>query len=173
MARKLDPKPFFAIGLVAVLAAGGWFILGGGGENVQYYDFASCLAEEGATMYGFNACPHCNRQKALIGQDAFKQELTDQGYYVLCRPESEASEELGDRVDRISSVEPLDSSTTQGEACTVNVGAGTPTWVIDGKKYVGEQSLADLAEATGCPLPEGYGGEQTTGGFTATNGSEL
>lgn len=166
MARKLDPKPFFVLGVVVLMVAGGWFILSGGGEGENYYDFAACLADEGATMYGFDACPHCNRQKALIGQDAWKQELEDEGYYVKCRPQSEASQALGDRVDRISSVEPLDSSTTQGEACEDNVGAGTPTWVIDGEKYVGEQGLADLAEATGCPLPGDYEAEEDVGGFT-------
>ncbi|MFB6076988.1 MAG: hypothetical protein ABEK12_02570, partial [Candidatus Nanohaloarchaea archaeon] len=143
--KQLDPRPLFAIGVVIVILAGGWVILGGG-ESAEYPQFASCLADANATMYGFDACPHCNRQKTLIGQDAFKQELAAEGYYVKCRPESEASEKLGDRADRISSVVPLNESTTQGEACTVNVGAGTPTWVIDGKKYVGEQSLATLAE---------------------------
>jgi peroxiredoxin len=48
-------------------------------------------------MYGFDACPHCNRQKALIGQEAFQQELTGEGYYVKCRPQSEAEKEMGDR----------------------------------------------------------------------------
>lgn len=172
MAKKLDPKPFFVLGIVAVIAAGGWLILGSGGENQNYHDFASCLAEEGATMYGFDACPHCNRQKTLIGQEAFEQQLDSQGYYVRCRPQSEASQELGETADRISSVEPLQPSDTQSDACEINVGAGTPTWVINGEKYVGEQSLGDLAEATGCPLPEGYGGEQTAGGFTPQNGSE-
>ncbi|MDY6769432.1 MAG: hypothetical protein SVU88_00500 [Candidatus Nanohaloarchaea archaeon] len=169
MGRKLDPRPFFAIGIVAVLAIGGWVILGGGGGSQNYYDFAACLADNNATMYGFDACPHCNRQKTLIGREAFKQEIDDRGLYVRCRPRSEAQQQLGDRADRIASVEPLQPSDTQGDACAVNVGAGTPTWVIDGQKYVGEQSIRDLSQVTGCPLPEGYGGEQTTGGFTPEN----
>lgn len=168
--KKLDPRPFFLIGLVVVLLGGGYLILGGGGTSQNYYEFAECLANESATMYGFDACPHCNRQKAIIGQDAFKQELDDAGYYVRCRPQSEASQELGDRADRIATVQPLDASTTQGEACEINVGAGTPTWVIDGEKYVGEQSLGTLAEATGCPLPEGYQGGGDVGGFTPEEG---
>ncbi len=166
MAKKLDPKPFFFLGIVAVIAVGAWFILGTGGSNQNYYDFASCLADEGATMYGFDACPHCNRQKSIIGQDAFKKNLTDRGYYVECRPESEAGEQLGDRADRISSVEPLSPEDTQGEACEVNVGQGTPTWVINGEKYVGEQSLVTLSEATGCALPAGYQESGDVGGFT-------
>ncbi len=166
MGKKLDPRPFFVIGVVLVLVAGGWFILGGSEQGKNHYEFASCLADEGATMYGFDACPHCNRQKNLIGLDAFKQEIDDTGYYVRCRPQSEGSQELGETAERISSVEPLDASTTQADACEVNVGAGTPTWVINGEKYVGEQSLADLAEATGCPLPEGYKQKGDVGGFT-------
>lgn len=164
--RKLDPRPFFLIGIAVLVLGGGYLILGGGGAQQDHYAFAECLANESATMYGFDACPHCNRQKALIGNDAFQQELDDAGYYVRCRPESEAAQELGDTASRIATVEPLNASTTQGEACTINVGAGTPTWVIDGEKYVGEQSLQTLAEATGCPLPEGYTGGEDVGGFT-------
>ncbi len=169
--KKLNPKPFFFLGVIAILAVGGFFIFSGGGEQENYYEFASCLADERATMYGFDACPHCNKQKNIIGRDAFKQELDGQGFYVKCQPESEANEQLGGNASKISSVEPLSPSDTQGDACSTNVGAGTPTWVINGEKYVGEQSIQDLAEATGCPLPANYEGEGDVGGFTAQNGS--
>lgn len=152
--KQLDPRPFFVIGIIAVIAAGGYLIFDVGGEQANYYDFADCITDAGATKYGFDACPHCNKQKNIIGRDAFKQEIDDAGYYVRCRPEAEASKELGERAEYISSVEPLESGTTQGEACEVNVGSGTPTWVIDGERYVGEQELEDLAALTGCPLPE-------------------
>ncbi len=157
MARKLDPKPFFAIGIVLVIAAGGYFFFGMGGENVQHREFASCLADSNATMYGFDACPHCNRQKSMIGHEAFRENFSDRGFYVKCRPDSEATKELGERAHMISTVEPLSPDDTQGDACEANVGAGTPTWVIDGEKYVGEQSMEKLAELTGCPLPEEVG----------------
>ncbi len=122
-------------------------------------------------MYGFDACPHCNKQKTFIGKDAFRANFSQRGYYVRCRPDSEATEELGDRAETISSIKPLEPSDTQGDACEVNVGSGTPTWVIDGEKYVGAQSLQDLADHTGCPLPEGYRETEETGGFTPQNDS--
>lgn len=30
-------------------------------------DFAKCLAQKGATMYGASWCPHCQYQKSLFG----------------------------------------------------------------------------------------------------------
>lgn len=170
--KKLDPRPFFVIGLIIVIAGGGFVLFSGSGETHNYYEFASCLAEHNATMYGFDACPHCNKQKTIIGQKAFKQEIDKAGYYVRCRPQSEATEKLGDRADRIATVAPLQPNDTQSDACSANVGAGTPTWVIDGKKYVGEQSIEDLAEATGCPLPANYTDQGNVGGFTPQNGTE-
>ncbi len=166
MAKRFDPKPFFFLGVVAVIAIGGYFILTPPDAGKNYHEFASCLADKNATKYGFDACPHCNKQKAIIGREAFRKNFSSRGYYVKCRPESEASERLGETANRISSVEPVDPSTTQGQACEINVGEGTPTWVIDGQKYVGEQSLEELSEATGCPLPEGYQKREDVGGFT-------
>ncbi|MDY6777782.1 MAG: hypothetical protein SVU32_03890, partial [Candidatus Nanohaloarchaea archaeon] len=115
----------------------------------------------------FDACPHCNRQKNIIGREAFKQYLDDTGRYVRCRPRSVADNQLTRaRIQNISSLQPLNTSMTQGDACTINVGAGTPTWVINGETLVGEQHLKDLAEASGCPLPEGYKKAEDVGGFT-------
>jgi hypothetical protein len=88
-----------------------------------------------------------------LGKDAFEKIMDAQGFYVRCRPNDEANKPLGDRVNKISSVQPMTADTTQGDACSINVGAGTPTWVINGQKYVGEQTLEDLSRATGCPLP--------------------
>ncbi|MFB6265743.1 MAG: vitamin K epoxide reductase family protein, partial [Candidatus Nanohaloarchaea archaeon] len=150
----LDPKPVFIAAWAVLLFIGMFPILGTGKLGENHYELADCLADNNATMYGFDACPHCNRQKSLIGREAFKQEIDRRGFYVRCQPRSEAAEPLGERASKLSSVEPLNASTTQGEACTINVGAGTPTWVIDGEKYVGAQPLSKLAEAAGCPVPE-------------------
>jgi len=38
----------------------------------QYDDFAKCLTESGAIMYGTDWCPHCKDQKALFGK-SFKK----------------------------------------------------------------------------------------------------
>ncbi len=167
--KRLDPRPFFVIAWFVLVGAGMFLILGVGGEGQQHHEFASCLADNNATMYGFDACPHCNAQKALIGKDAFKKNFTDRGFYVKCRPESEASRELGQRASSISSVVPLGPDDTQGYACEENVGQGTPTWVINGEKYVGEQSLETLGEAAGCEPPSGTSGQEV-GGFTPEEG---
>jgi glutaredoxin len=34
----------------------------------KYDEFASCLSEKGATMYGTDWCPHCKAQKELFGK---------------------------------------------------------------------------------------------------------
>ena len=47
----------------------GWLVK----ENVKsgnLDEFAQCLSEKGARMYGRNTCPHCINQKALFG-DSF------------------------------------------------------------------------------------------------------
>ncbi|MFB6166651.1 MAG: vitamin K epoxide reductase family protein [Candidatus Nanohaloarchaea archaeon] len=151
----LDPKPVFIIAWAALLFTGMFPLLGSAGAGGNHYELAECLADKNATMYGFDACPHCNRQKWLIGEKAFEQEIDDRGFYVRCQPPSEASEPLGERADKISSVAPLNESTTQGEACSINVGSGTPTWIINGTKYVGTQHLDRLAKLAGCPYPAG------------------
>lgn len=161
--RRLDPKPFFVLGALVLLVAGQFLILGTGEPLREYPEFTECLAEQGATMYGFDACPSCNRQKTLLGIESFTEYIDDTGLYVRCRPKSEAIKHIGDLVDKISSVEPLERTTTNNEACAINVGEGTPTWVIHGQKYVGAQTVEDLAAASGCPLPDIYEEQEGAG----------
>ena len=42
-----------------------WFVFSG--SFVNYDDFAKCLTENGATMYGTVWCGHCNNQKDMFG----------------------------------------------------------------------------------------------------------
>ncbi len=163
--RRLDPRPFFVIGALALLVLGQFLILGAGEPLLEYPEFAACLADERATMYGFDACPNCNKQKTLIGVESFKEHIDKTGLYVRCRPKEEGQRPLGGRSQIISSVAPILASTTANEACAINVGEGTPTWVIHGKKYVGSQTIEDLALASGCPLPPAYE-KQAAGGYT-------
>ena len=37
------------------------------GEAGQYDEFAQCLTEKGAVMYGTDWCPYCKNQKAMFG----------------------------------------------------------------------------------------------------------
>ena len=158
---KLNPKPFFVLAVVVVIAIGGYFILGGDvKEEEQYYDFASCLTENKVTKYGFDACPNCQKQKHIIGVDAFKQNIDDAGLYVRCRPEEEATKPIGDNLDKISILseyqDKVTAETTHGELCALMVGTGTPTWVYNDKQVEGWQTIPELAEFSGCPLPEGF-----------------
>lgn len=42
--------------------------------------------------------------------------------------------------------------TEQGDICEQNGVTSVPTWVIDGEKYIGKQSLEKLSELSGCEL---------------------
>jgi glutaredoxin len=91
-----------------------------------YDDFAKCLTEKGATLYGAYWCPHCKSQKELFGSSL--KYVT----YVECDPN-------GDNANPT--------------LCKTNGITGYPTWIINGTNYEGEQSLERLGSLTGCSLP--------------------
>ena len=53
------------IGIVAVLAVVAFVVLTS--APGPYDDFAQCLTENDAKMYGAFWCPHCKEQKAMFG----------------------------------------------------------------------------------------------------------
>ncbi|MBR9689400.1 MAG: hypothetical protein GOV01_00685 [Candidatus Altiarchaeota archaeon] len=55
----------------------------------QYDDFAECISDNGAIMYGTDWCPHCKNQKALFGK-SFKKVN-----YVNCDLEKQRCLEAG------------------------------------------------------------------------------
>ncbi len=160
--RKLNPKLFFVVGELLLIVIGGYFILGGGQREINYYSFAGCLAEKSATMYGFKACPNCNKQEHIIGKDAFEKYIEGTGRYVLCRPESEATQPIGERLNNISILPKysgqIATTTTQGELCALMVGTGTPTWIINGNQVSGWLTVPELSDLSGCPIPENFKG---------------
>lgn len=83
---------------------------------------AKHLKNIGAKMYGAYWCPYCTRQKDLFGEAAFRQ--ID---YVECDPRGE---------------------NPRPNLCREAKIKGYPTWEIQGKLYVGVQSLEDLAKAS-------------------------
>ncbi len=90
--------------------------------------FAQCLVEKGTTFYGAYWCPHCQAQKRMFGSSA---RLLP---YVEC-------------------------STTDGQGqlpiCTEKEVKQYPTWVFaDESRLTGEVPLTQLAEKTGCELPQ-------------------
>lgn len=89
--------------------------------------FAQCLKDSGAVYYGAFWCPHCKAQTALFG-DA-KSYLP----YVECStPDARG----------------------QTDICKAKKIGGYPTWEFaDGSRVSGEQTFAQLAEKSGCPVP--------------------
>lgn len=161
--KQINPKPLFVLGTAFIITIGGYFILGSGLREINYYDFAKCLADKNATMYGFKACPNCNKQEHIIGREAFEMYIEGTGRYVLCRPESEGSKPIGVRLQNISILteykDKISPLTTQAELCSLMVGKGTPTWIINEKQVVGWKTIPELSELSGCPVPENFKGE--------------
>lgn len=98
--------------------------------NQQYgeYDgFIICLKSSGAKFYGDYANRESLMQMSFFGDSLYVLEKS--GIYVECnkygpKPKLEKCNEKGIRA--------------------------YPTWIIDGKKYVGIQGLNKLSEVTGC-----------------------
>jgi parvulin-like peptidyl-prolyl isomerase len=90
-------------------------------------DFAKCLSDAGATMFGVYWSPHTTQQKDIFG---LSFEFIE---YVECDSEGENA---------------------QPERCE-NAGITTyPTWIIDEDEYKGLQSLSVLGMKSGCEVPE-------------------
>ncbi len=87
-------------------------------------NFAKCLAEKGAMMYGASWCPHCQNQKEMFG------ESWKNINYVECA---------------------LPNGRGQAKECMDAGIEGYPTWIFrDGAKFAGELSLQELGQKTGC-----------------------
>lgn len=94
--------------------------------NADLDEFAVCLEEKGATFYGAFWCPHCQAQKALLGNSSSLP-------YVECS---------------------TPDGNGQTDTCKSAEIQSYPTWTFaDGTTANGEQSLEDLAAKTGCELP--------------------
>ncbi|MBD3248430.1 hypothetical protein GF336_00105 [Candidatus Woesearchaeota archaeon] len=74
-------------GIVSIFAL--ILFLAPGKEDVNYDDFARCLTEQGAVMYGTYWCSHCKTQKRDFG-DSFR--LID---YVECSEYPDVCTEKG------------------------------------------------------------------------------
>jgi len=128
----------FSLILLAVLGSITFFVTSSGEQETQgptgqatgdltaMEEFAQCLTENDATMYGAYWCPHCDSQKQMFG-DAVQH--ID---YVECDAEGENA---------------------QPQLCRDKGISGYPTWIIQGEKMTGVQSLESLASATGCQAP--------------------
>ena len=97
-------------------------------DNGKYDDFASCLTDSGAKMYGAFWCSHCSDQKKMFGTS---WKLVD---YVECDIRGEDG---------------------NPELCSFAGITSYPTWIFnDGSRASGLVSFEELSFRTGCLLPE-------------------
>ena len=93
----------------------------------KYDDFARCLAQKNAVMYGVVWCPHCEEQKQLFGS-SFQYVK-----YVEC------------------AVPGTHQVTQQCRDLGIR---HTPTWIFgNAERTEGKLSLEQLSEKSGCKLP--------------------
>jgi hypothetical protein len=93
----------------------------------MYEDFAQCVTNSGAAMYGAYWCPHCQDQKEMFGSS---WGLIN---YVECDPRGDGA---------------------RPELCEQNGITGYPTWIFgNGERASGTLPLSTIASRTGCYLP--------------------
>ena len=91
----------------------------------NYDEFAQCLAENNATMYGTFWCSHCNDQKSMFGK-SWKY---------------------------VNYVECSTPEYTPTQVCEDAGIRGYPTWELgNGTRYPGAMPLEQLSSLAGCPL---------------------
>lgn len=111
-------------------------IVGGFGWNIyqkhapsKLDSFAQCMTDKGVKMYGAFWCPHCQATKKMFGSAASKIP------YVECStPDGQ----------------------NQTQICKDQGVQQYPTWTrtTDANRIMGEHTLQELAEFSGCALPQ-------------------
>lgn len=92
--------------------------------GMKYADFAQCLTKKKVVMYGADSCPHCQRQKAMFGPDAFKHVT-----YVECHDNPKA-------------------------CIAKDIKGYPTWIFPDGDRFEGEQSFEKLSKESSCALPK-------------------
>jgi len=113
-----------------ILAITVFVTLSGCKNNPSLDEFAECITEKGATLYGTYWCGNCKKQKELFGDSLSKIN------YVECDPRGENA---------------------NAALCTVKNVERVPMWEFaDGTTTIGVSELETLADKTGCELPENF-----------------
>jgi len=131
-------KKFIYIVIGLLVIAGIVFLIVSPGKPGKYDQFATCIKDKGVTFFGAFWCPHCQAEKARFGKSAHLLP------YVECS---------------------MPDGQTQTPICKANDITTYPTWVFPASlntstttpgiaTTTGELELADLAQKTGCMLPE-------------------
>lgn len=122
----------FTFILIVVIVAAILFLLFGlsywqGNSESKLNDFAKCLKDKGVIFYGAFWCPHCQNMKSLFGSAS--QYLP----YIECS---------------------TPDSNGQLPVCKDAKIESYPTWEFkDGSRQLGEVTLQQLSDKSGCPLP--------------------
>ncbi len=97
-------------------------IIGGSEEDVaRKIELAECLSQNNIVLYSTTTCPACITQKNAFGQEA------------------------------VNSLNIVECNLDEGRQECIDYGIeATPTWIVNGIKYVGVLSLEGLAELSGC-----------------------
>lgn len=94
--------------------------------NKNYDEFAQCLSDKGAKMYGAYWCPHCQTQEKMFGKSF------ESVNYAECS---------------------LPNAAGETEVCRQANIESYPTWEFaEGKRVEGVIELKELARITGCSL---------------------
>lgn len=126
--KRSGNKYTLAFLVIVIVIAGIYFIPNANAEPGKYNDFATCLTDSGAVFYGAYWCSHCIEQK----------------------------KSFGDSVGLVNYVEcSLPNNAGQTQACKDAGIQSYPTWRFnDDSSLSGFVPLVNLAEKTGCELPE-------------------
>lgn len=103
-------------------------------------ELAKHLKKIGAKMYGAYWCPHCHDEKQLFGKEA--AQIIN---YIECdpggvNPQTALCQQILEKAKKQSGQEVV----------------GFPTWEINGKFYMGTQTLTDLANRSGYTGPQNF-----------------
>ncbi|MGV8142397.1 MAG: hypothetical protein ACP5NS_02050 [Candidatus Pacearchaeota archaeon] len=129
--KKSGSLKYIVIAIVIVVLAG-LFMFAGKENSSTSQDsvdnFAKCLTEKGAVMYGAFWCPHCAKTKKNFG------ESFNYINYVECDPRGDNE---------------------QAELCISKSIDKYDTWEFaDGSRLISEPSFELLSEKTGCSVPQ-------------------
>ncbi len=118
----------FWVGVLFLIVAGVGISFFAKPASGQLDGFAQCLADKDAMFYGAFWCPICQSQKRMFGNSA------------KLLPYTECSTPDGQ---------------SQLQICVSKEIKQYPTWEFsDGSRLTGEAPLVQLAEKTGCELPQ-------------------
>ena len=65
---RIKKKHYYITGALVVIALIGFLVFKSSTSPGKYDDFAKCLTEKGAVMYGTEWCKYCKQQKELFGK---------------------------------------------------------------------------------------------------------